>query len=184
MQRKQTIFFEVLFLVILMVSHIQSAYAPTSTSLVIESSSTSSLQDVFSPDEAVYVHSTNIPSTPLYTLHVVSDTTWTEGMTIPTSLTTPVLLMGMDVTLWTPPLPLGEYDIIADNGDGVYNSDYDALDDFDVNGAGFIVEPFTREALWDRLVEIILAWPTSTAEQRADLWEEIVEIILLWPTAP
>jgi hypothetical protein len=41
----------------------------------------------------------------------------------------------------------------------------------------------TRDALWDRLVEIILAWPTSTAEQRAELWEEIVEIILLWPTA-
>jgi uncharacterized repeat protein (TIGR02543 family) len=45
-------------------------------------------------------------------------------------------------------------------------------------------EIFSREALWDRLVEIILAWPTSTPEERAELWEEIVEIILLWPTAP
>jgi hypothetical protein len=46
------------------------------------------------------------------------------------------------------------------------------------------VEPFTRDALWNRLVEIILAWPTSTPTQRAELWEDVVEIILLWPTAP
>jgi hypothetical protein len=42
----------------------------------------------------------------------------------------------------------------------------------------------TREALWNRLVEIILAWPTATPEEREELWEEIVEIILRWPTAP
>jgi hypothetical protein len=42
----------------------------------------------------------------------------------------------------------------------------------------------SREALWNRLVEIILAWPTATPEEREELWEEIVEIILLWPTAP
>jgi hypothetical protein len=46
------------------------------------------------------------------------------------------------------------------------------------------IDPFTRDALWNRLVDIILAWPTSTPEQRAELWEDIVEIILLWPTAP
>jgi hypothetical protein len=103
----------------------------------------------FNPGETVYANGINyLPST-IYRVFVVNDTTWTEGMAIPsriqgsaTTVTTNGLGNVLPVAVWNSPLNAGGFDIVVDvNGNGKYESNVDALDDNDVVTAGFLVIP-------------------------------------------
>lgn len=97
-------------------------------------------------DDVYVVGGAYPPSTP-YPLYIVEDVSWTDGMTIPSNVAYKNIFadslgnVGPEA-VWINPLPVGEYDIIVDvNANGVYDASVDALDDFDVEEAGFFVIP-------------------------------------------
>ena len=80
----------------------------------------------------------------------MEDVTWVDGTAIPprvpgttTTVTTDAYGNIPPTLLWSNPLTPGKYDIIVDvDGDGLYYSETDALDDNDVEvTAGFFVVP-------------------------------------------
>jgi hypothetical protein len=113
-----------------------------------DSSGTS--KDVFDINEQVYVKGSGyLPST-TYSIYLVSDTNWTDGMLIPgriggTATTTTSDASGnISLTMiWNTPLKPGKYDIIVDvNNDGYYNATIDALDESNTQiKAGLLVIP-------------------------------------------
>jgi hypothetical protein len=85
-------------------------------------------------------------------VYVTKDLTWNNGMTIPTYpdedyvygagfMTKDAGVLGPSTFIWLDLIP-GKYDIVSDvNDNGIYDEGIDALDDFDVNTAGFFVIP-------------------------------------------
>lgn len=82
-----------------------------------------------------------------YGIYVVGNSDWTGGETLGGENVCPVVTVTADVDgSFSPELVLGEsvegyYDVIADNGDGIFNPSDDGLDDMDVGGAGLFVVP-------------------------------------------
>jgi len=99
----------------------------------------------------VYIKGSGYDPSWTYALHVVEDTDWSDGTTIPNRVDrteTEVTTDGygnipIGTVAWTPPLILGKYDIIIDvNNNGNYDEGIDALDDRGINvTAGFLVIP-------------------------------------------
>jgi hypothetical protein len=110
-------------------------------------------KDTFDPSDTIYLHSLGLggyAKSTSYPLYVVSDTTWTDGMTMPTRIPSTATSVTSDSSgnipvtgIWSPTLTPGKYDIVIDvNGDGKYNLGVDVLDDGDVvSTAGFFVIP-------------------------------------------
>jgi len=118
-------------------------------------------RDKFDVVEDVYAGGSGYAANATYPIYVVTDTTWTEGMPIPsrvpgtaTTVTTDaggaIAYSGLEgsgtppALIWEHPLKLGEYDIVLDvNKNGLYDRFIDALDDRDVEvvTAGFLVIP-------------------------------------------
>ena len=48
----------------------------------------------------------------------------------------------------------------------------------------FILTQPTKELLWDRLTELVLAWPNTPPAEKNELWGKIVKIVMLYPNAP
>lgn len=90
-----------------------------------------------------------------YNLYIVEDRVWNDGMAISPSIVDTTVSTDADgnisphPTLIWPSAEIGKYDIIVDvNGNGKYDNCTDALDDLDVNDAGFEVIPeFTTIAM-------------------------------------
>jgi len=118
--------------------------------IYIESSDvTGGIKDIFALGESVYAIGSGYAASTTYNLYVVNDTTWTDGMTIPTRVTGTETTVTTDVSgkipagtlIWTSAV-IGEYDIVVDvNGNGAYDVDTDPIDDMDVNDAGFETVP-------------------------------------------
>jgi hypothetical protein len=103
-------------------------------------------KDSFNPSETVYAYGSGYAPSTVYSLYVVPDVTWTNGMAI---LGTAISVSSDSsgnippTTVMSPPLTPGKYDIVVDvNGNGVYDAGVDALDDNDIQvTAGFLVIP-------------------------------------------
>ena len=115
----------------------------------IESTDASgNIKDTFAKSEPVYLTGSGYIANTIYDVYIVEDTTWVDGMTIPSpvpgTITTIVADSDgkIDPTLaWSSAL-IGTYDVIVDEGgDGFYDACSDPLDDMDVNGAGFEAIP-------------------------------------------
>jgi hypothetical protein len=99
-------------------------------------------EDVFETDEAIYIAGSGFSPSDVgyHDLYVMSDTTWIDGMDIPSriaSTTDNIYVLPTGVipgsVIWGPPLTPGKYDILVDlNGNGIYDAKIDALDDNDV----------------------------------------------------
>lgn len=50
--------------------------------------------------------------------------------------------------------------------------------------ATFVLTQPNKELLWQRLTELILAWPNAPPEEKDESWGKIVKIVTLYPTAP
>jgi hypothetical protein len=107
-------------------------------------------KDVFMLTDDVYAIGTGYQPLHNYSIYVVEDVTWVDGMAIPPRVpgTTPAVTADASgnivVTLmWDDPLVQGKYDIVVDvDNDGLYYAEADALDDSDVEvTAGFFVIP-------------------------------------------
>jgi uncharacterized repeat protein (TIGR02543 family) len=107
-------------------------------------------KDTFVISDKVYATGTGYQPQTTYDIYVVEDVMWVDGMAIPPRVpgTTATVTADGDGTvpptlLWSNPLVPGKYDIIVDvDGDGLYYSDSDALDDNDIEvTAGFFVIP-------------------------------------------
>ena len=93
-------------------------------------------KDIFQPGEAVYAIGSGYAAGTTYDLHIVADTTWTDGMAIParvsgteSSVTTDASGNIAAGTLIWSSSDVGKYDIVVDvNGNGDYDADTDALD--------------------------------------------------------
>jgi len=103
-------------------------------------------KDVYVEGESVHVYGSNLVSNAIYPIYVVQDVAWTEGMSIPARLPGTPTTVATNSTGQIPPTKIwtssvaGKYDIIIDvNDDGFYNATIDALDNNDIDGAGFIV---------------------------------------------
>lgn len=106
-------------------------------------------KNTFNLTESVYVFGSGFPASSTFDIHVVNDVvSWTNGMSIPTSLPTDIDSIGSNssghiaVTLfWSTPT-MGNYDVIVDvNRNGVYDSGIDAVYDNQVFTAGVVVVP-------------------------------------------
>ena len=116
----------------------------------IESSDISGTKtDIFQPGESVYAIGSGYAASTTYDLYVVSDTTWTDGMAIPTRVSGTETSVATDASgnitaetlIWSSSVQ-GQYDIVVDvNGNGNYDEGTDALDDMDVSDAGFEAIP-------------------------------------------
>ena len=94
-------------------------------------------ENTFQISDPVYAVGSGYPAAgTIYDLHVVDDTTWTDGMAIParvagteTSVTTDASKnIPAGTLIWTSAVA-GKYDIVVDvNGNGVYDAGTDALD--------------------------------------------------------
>ena len=101
-------------------------------------------KDTFVQGQSIYVIGTNYNPSTTYGLYVVEDTVWNDGLTIPerVSLTSTWVTSdsagNLPVTkIWDASV-LGTYDVIIDvNSNGIYDVGIDAIDDMDVNNAGF-----------------------------------------------
>jgi hypothetical protein len=105
----------------------------------------------FAPSDNVYAKGSGMLKNQEYKIYIIEDTTITDGMAIPTPVTTPVTVTTDDdgrfspTLIWSGPLTPGYYDIIADcqnvGVSGYYDS-ADAIDDEEINvTAGFFVIP-------------------------------------------
>ena len=107
-------------------------------------------KDTFMLTDDVYAIGTGYQPLHNYSIYVVEDVTWVDGMAIPprvpgtTAAVTADASGNIVVTLmWDDPLVQGKYDIIVDvDGDDLYYAEADALDDNDIEvTAGFFVIP-------------------------------------------
>lgn len=108
-------------------------------------------KDIFDITDDVYVKGTGYLFFTTYNLYVVEDeAVWSDGMTIPARVSGTATTVSSDAggnvppTLaWADPLAPGKYDIVVDvNGNGIYDTEVDALDDSDIQvTAGFFVVP-------------------------------------------
>jgi len=105
----------------------------------------------FLPSESVYAKGSGMRKNANYKIYIITDTTITEGMAIPTPVI-PTVTVTTDANgafsatvIWSPTLTPGAYDIIADcQTSGVlgYYDDADAIDDEETHvTAGFFVIP-------------------------------------------
>jgi len=125
--------------------------------IYIESSDvTGGIKDIFAIGESVYAIGSGYAASTTYNLYVVNDTTWTDGLGIPTRVAGTETTVTTDgygkisagTLIWAS-ATIGKYDIIVDvNGNGVYDEDTDPIDNMDVNDAGFETVPeFTTIAI-------------------------------------
>lgn len=93
-------------------------------------------QDTFGVGDSVYVYGSGYATDTTYDLYVVNDTTWTDGMSIPTRVLGTTTSVTTDVSgnipigtqIWASSV-IGSYDIVVDvNGNEKYDSNIDALD--------------------------------------------------------
>ncbi|WP_406661964.1 PEF-CTERM sorting domain-containing protein [Methanolobus sp. ZRKC3] len=106
------------------------------------------IKDIFLEGEKVYAIGGGYVPSITYNLYVVEDVIWSNGDTIPsrvlgtaTSVTTDDSGNILPTTIWSSAV-VGGYDIIVDvNANGNYDEGIDALDDMDVNGAGYQAIP-------------------------------------------
>jgi len=108
-------------------------------------------KDVYDISETVYIRGSGYSPSTRYGLHVVEDTTWSDGIELPdrvsvseTSVTTDVKgNIAAGTVAWYGPLTPGKYDIVVDvNGNGKYDEYIDAIDDEDIEvTAGFFIIP-------------------------------------------
>jgi PKD repeat protein len=107
-------------------------------------------KDTFQQGDAVYANGGDYLPDSWYTVYVVADTTWVDGMAIPARIPGTATSVFSDEEggvpaqlLWNHPLAPGKYDIVVDvNGNGKYDADVDALADNHVQvTAGFFVIP-------------------------------------------
>lgn len=107
--------------------------------------------NTFLLSDNVYAKGSGMHKNQQYKIYIIVDTTITEGMAIPTNVTTTVTVTTDGngafgpILVWSNPLTTGYYDIIADcqnvGVQGYYDSP-DAIDDIEVNAtAGFFVIP-------------------------------------------
>jgi outer membrane protein assembly factor BamB len=101
-------------------------------------------QDVFQTGDSVYAVGSGYSATTTYDLYVVEDTTWVDGMAIPSRVAgteTSVTTDGSGdipagTLIWTSSVE-GEYDIVVDvGGNGQYDASTDGLDS---GSPGFVV---------------------------------------------
>lgn len=139
---------------------LETTYTVPGPATIESCDDTGTTKNEFSPGDDVYVVGSGYTSSlnndldtmndivriPIYALKIVSDVDWTDGMTIPSSIVettvSPDSSGNIAPTLvWSGATP-GAYDIIVDvNCNGEYDEGIDALDDFDVENAGFFVIP-------------------------------------------
>ena len=120
---------------------------------IIEScDSTGAKKDVFDLGEKVYANGSGYAPNTIYHIKIFEDisTPWTDGnppagiekatITVTSDLSgnIPIKQVSPSLEPWEP----GNYDIWVDvNGNTVYNADTDALDDCDIDTAGFLIIP-------------------------------------------
>ena len=106
--------------------------------------------------ESVYIYGYGYAQNTNYDIYIVEDRTWNDGDTIPDRVAGTIDTVTTDewgniptgTLIWATSV-IGKYDIIVDvNGNGKYDECVDALDDMDVNNAGFETIPeFTTIAI-------------------------------------
>ena len=113
-------------------------------------------KDKFIEGDLVYVSGYDFPSVSPLNLYVVEDESWINGMKIPDRVLGTIEEVNINAggcispepTLIWPSGVQGKYDIIVDvDGNGNYDEGIDALDDMDVNDAGFEVPTLTTIGL-------------------------------------
>jgi hypothetical protein len=123
-------------------------------------------KDVFDLGETVFVVGSGCSLLSIYSLYVVEDVAnWSDGMTIPTSLSNPNCTVQPTgegtvtvTTVWSNPQIAGKYDIVVDvNGNGVYDKGIDILDDNDVEvTAGLVIPEFSAILILPLFIMITL----------------------------
>ncbi|MHB0976982.1 MAG: GEVED domain-containing protein [Candidatus Aquicultorales bacterium] len=120
---------------------------PGSPPTVESSNNGSTEQNNFTEGDTVYIYGNGYAAETTYTVSVVSNRSWSNGDPIPARVGGSRDKTRSDATgkvsgvVWQGAV-LGSYDIVVDvNGNGIFDSGIDALDDFDVGPAGFIVTP-------------------------------------------
>lgn len=104
-------------------------------------------KDTFVQGQSIYVIGSNYDPSTTYDLYVVEDTTWSDHLTIPERVSLTAKWVTSDSSgnlpvtkIWDDSV-LGTYDVIIDvNSNGIYDVGIDAIDDMDVNNAGFSTE--------------------------------------------
>lgn len=122
---------------------------------MIESSDSSgNKKDKFKECHEVHAYGSGYDPSKTYDLYIVKDRTWTNSMPIPPYIVKTTVSadangdISPDPTLIWPSGVQGKYDIIVDvDGNGNYDEGIDALDDMDVNDAGFEVPTLTTIGL-------------------------------------
>ncbi len=122
---------------------------------MIESSDSSgNKKDKFKECHEVHAYGSGYVPEETYDLFIVKDRIWTDSMPIPPYIVKTTVSadangdISPDPTLIWPSGVQGKYDIIVDvDGNGNYDEGIDALDDMDVNDAGFEVPTLTTIGL-------------------------------------
>ena len=107
--------------------------APT----VQSSNSSGAQQNIFNICDTMYVNGSGYPSSSCFDIYVETDTTWTNGTSIPKRVCETATQISSNsngtippTAVWNAPLKLGKYDIVVDvNRNGKYDIGIDALYD-------------------------------------------------------
>lgn len=109
-----------------------------------------------SASEIVYVNGSGYPSSSTFDFYIVSDILiWANGTPIPTRAPDTAVNVSSDssgnispVTVWSVNLTSGMFDAVVDvNSNGLYDESIDALDDYDLIFAGFMI-PYEGPPDW------------------------------------
>jgi hypothetical protein len=92
-------------------------------------------ENVFTSDETVYVTGAGYAKNQTFSIYVVYETTWVDGMALPERVQGTATSVSSDSSgnihttiVWNGPLTSGNYDILVDvNGNGKYNAQVDAF---------------------------------------------------------
>lgn len=127
---------------------------PCSPPKVESSDSSGEKKDTFKEYHEVHAYGSGYAPEETYDLYIVKDRTWTNNMPIPPYMVKTTVSadadgdISPDPTLIWPSAVQGKYDIIVDvDENGMYDECIDALDDMDVNDAGFEVPALTTIGL-------------------------------------
>ena len=122
-------------------------------------------KDTFEISDTIYVIGDNYPPSSTFDFYIVENVeSWTNNMTIPERVPGSSTTISSNADGWIPPIAIwsatdtvGNYDIIVDiNGNGIYETEIDALDDNDIEVTdGFVIIP--EISTWIMLLTFIIA---------------------------
>ena len=149
---------------------------PSGTIITLKDPNGTEEINAFLSNDNIYLKGSGMPKNHHYKIYIIEDTTIIQGMHIPTNVTAVATITTDEngtfspTLVWSAPLTLGGYDIVADSMDsgiqGYYDSP-DAIDDGEirVTAGFFVISETSTGTIAALLASFTVAWLLSNYQK-------------------